>query len=398
MIARCKTPLCLDGRMLGEAGTGVATYARTLRAALSLLAEDPPLVLTDRQGTGITSRARHRPRLERWWRWLATRQDRPVDARKDGEGLVGRDLFRLAQRHFREHGTALRVRAGGEPAGIMHWTYPVPIVLEGWSNLYTIHDAIPFTHPALTPIDPERHRRLLGVIAEEAAAVLTVSADAAAGLRASGAVDPALVVNCGQAVLPAPMPGPLPAGLQVRGYFLVCGAVEPRKNIANLVAAWRASGTALPLVVAGPDGWQAQELAPLLGGEGIMRLPYLPAPVLSGLQSAAKALLFPSLAEGFGLPIVEAMALGTPVMTGAGGATAEVAADAALLVDPADVGAIAAGIARLDRDEGLRAQMVVRGRRRAAEFSLERFAERLQQVHRAVIVNGGAPLYRSREA
>lgn len=384
--------------MLREEGSGVATYARGLEQALALLGGEGPLVLRDRQQGSISEVARARPLPERWWRWMVTRTDRPVRASRHDDGWTAFDIFRRAQRHFREHGTLLRVRVpggSGSPTGIMHWTYPVPIVLEDWANIYTVHDAIPFTHPELTRVDPARHRRLLRRIDERAAAILTVSDDAARALADHGGMGSAPIVNAGLAV-PAPAAGePLPPGLVEGGYLLVCGAVEPRKNIARIVAAWRQSGTALPLVVAGPDGWGAEPLRQVLDDAGVMRLPLVPRATLAALQRGARALLFPSLAEGFGLPIIEAMACGTPVMTSRGGATGEAAGDAALLVDPLDVSAMAAGIVRLGSDEVLRDRLIAAGRARARHFSAERFAERLRAVHAGVIVNQRERLYRA---
>ena len=115
----------------------------------------------------------------------------------------------------------------------------------------------------------------------------------------------------------------------------------------------------------------------------------------SGVIAGARALLFPSLAEGFGLPIAEAMALGTPVMTSTGGATEEVARSAALLVDPLSLDAMARAIARLDNDAALRTSLAAAGRERARDFSLESFAERLQALHEGLIVKERDPLYRS---
>ena len=383
--------------MLREQGSGVATYAGGLQQALALAGGGPPLVVRDRQGGSVGEVARSRPLVERWRRWIVTQADRPVRVRPTGDELVAFDIFRRAHRHFRRHGSLLRLRAPESPAGIVHWTYPVPIVLEGWTNIYTVHDAIPFTHAELTTVDPDRHRRLLRAIAQRAAVILTVSDDAARAIADADAVGAAPIVNGGLAV-PAPEPaGALPAGLSEGGYLLVCGVVEPRKNVARLVAAWQASGTGLPLVVAGPDGWGAEALHPLLAQPGVIRFPLLPRGTLAAVQAGARALLFPSLAEGFGLPIIEAMACGTPVMTGAGGATGETAGGGALLVDPLDVAAMAAAIARLSVDQPLCDRLAEAGRTRARAFSPERFAERLAALHRSVIVNRGEPLYRAAE-
>jgi glycosyltransferase involved in cell wall biosynthesis len=179
-----------------------------------------------------------------------------------------------------------------------------------------------------------------------------------------------------------------------RGFYVAVGTIEKRKNIGRLIQAYLASGVKLPLVLAGPEGWQAEaELAPAKGyrigidkaagdGPGILSLGYVPAAAIQALLQNACALLFPSLAEGFGLPIVEAMAVGTPVMTSRGGATGEVAGDAALLIDPLNVTDMAAGIAALENNYPLWLSLADRGMRRARDFSAERYTERLADLYR----------------
>ena len=113
---------------------------------------------------------------------------------------------------------------------------------------------------------------------------------------------------------------------------------------------------------------------------GVWRAPWLERPALLELMRGARALLFATLAEGFGRPILEAMALGVPVLTSEGGATEEIAGGAALLADPLDTACLAAAIARLDRDAELRARLASAGRRRAASFAGEPM-RRLAEVY-----------------
>lgn len=363
-----KTPLCLDGRMLAAEATGVATYARTVCSALERVGA-PPLILDD------ATRGRFgRPegRVRRWRRWYEARGTGALRLEQEPEGFFARDVFALAQARFVQTGRLLRLRAPGPP-GVVHWTYPVAAMIEGWRNLYTIHDVIPLTHPELTHTDPGALRRRLDAILPHADGVVTVSEYSRGEIVRTLGVPPDRVVDAGLGVdLDGSGAGKLPIGLERDGYYLFHGTAEPRKNLPRIVAAWRASGIARPLVIAGPAGGETG-VTP-----GVVRLPYLPRAELTALIAGARALLFPSLAEGFGLPVAEAMALGAPVLTAAGGALEETAGGAALLVPPEDVGAIAAGIARLDRDDLLRSELRARGRKRAvAAFGMEAFARRL---------------------
>jgi glycosyltransferase involved in cell wall biosynthesis len=148
-----------------------------------------------------------------------------------------------------------------------------------------------------------------------------------------------------------------------RPYLLSVGTLEPRKNLARVVAAAERLGDDRVLAVAGPDGWgdgvpASTDRARLLG--------FVPDPDLRALYAGADAFVYPSLREGFGLPVAEAMAQGAPVVTSAGTSTEEVAGDAAILVDPTDTEAIAAGIEAAIAD---RERLAAAGRRRAAQLS-----------------------------
>ena len=297
-------------------------------------------------------------------------------------GFERHDLFRLGQAFFTMHGRLLPVHVPG-PAGIMHWTYPVPLRVVGWHNLYTVHDVIPLTSPTLSAIKPLRHRRLLDRIAASADKLVAVSATAAAEIVATLGLSAEQVIDCSQPVAVAdPDDKLLPAGLKAGQYLLVCGSVEPRKNIARIIAAYRKSGTELPLVIVGPDGWRSETVAQILAQTpGVVRLAWQSRAATVALLARARALVMPSLAEGFGLPVAEAMALGTPVVTSATGALAETAGDAALLIDPLDTDAIALAIARVTHDNELCHTLADAGRVRATRFSAEAFADRLGALY-----------------
>ncbi|WP_147454369.1 glycosyltransferase family 1 protein [Sphingomonas sp. PP-F2F-G114-C0414] len=362
-------PILTDARSL-NGGTGVSTYARGLAAALPHLTDQPLLL----KASTTNNRA---------VRWLNAVSPRTRPLVYDAMGsLSARDVFRNAHVHFSTWGRLLRL-SSDLPPGIAHWTYPVPLVLDGWINLYTVHDAIPLDAPELTSIDPRRHRAVLDRIQQEAARLVTVSDSARVSIVTALGCAPDFVVNAGQAVDVTDTPRmPIPAALRRKGYLLVVGSIEPRKNVAKLLAGYRASGTTLPLVLAGPDGWQAEPiLREIRATPGAVRLPYQTRGELLGLIEGARALLFPSLAEGFGLPVIEAMALGTAVMTSELGALAEVAGGAARLVNPHDITSMAAAIEELSRNDAMIDALGSAGLVRADAFTANRFVEGLRSLY-----------------
>lgn len=161
-------------------------------------------------------------------------------------------------------------------------------------------------------------------------------------------------------------------------YLFFLGTLQPRKNVARLVKAyahWREeTGNAeISLVLGGKPGW-LYDPAWIEGVPGVVQTGYIADADIAALYSGALAFVFPSLYEGFGFPVLEAMRCGTPVLCANTSSLPELVADAALLVDPLDVEAIAAGIARLVTDEGLRRELVDKGHRQEQQFTWHRAA------------------------
>ncbi len=177
-------------------------------------------------------------------------------------------------------------------------------------------------------------------------------------------------------------------------FVLSVGALEPRKNLARLIEAyagldpdWRDTS---PLVLVGDGGWKP---AAVFSGEWpdfARRLGKVDEADLVALYNAASAVAYPSLVEGFGLPVVEAMACGTPVLTSNVSSLAEVAGDAAVCVDPFDVAAIRNGLEALLGDRSLRSRCRRAGFLRAAEFSWERTADQVIGIYRDLASQPGA--------
>jgi glycosyltransferase involved in cell wall biosynthesis len=377
-------PLCLDGRMLKPGGTGISSYARLLSNAQA--------TLTDASFILMASRARI-PKLLAAASLLPAKTSAALPPAGASPGtLLSPDIFRRAYVHFSLYGRLMPLMPPFA-RGVMHWTYPVPMTMVGWANVYSVHDAIPLSSPHLTGISATRLRRTLTAIAKVADRIVTISESARADILAQKIFPPASVIDCG---IPVELPdrtegeGRLPDGLHEKGYFFFFGSIEPRKNIARLLQAYRASGTAMPLVIAGPDGWNsAAILREIARTHKVIRLPYQSADTIALLMTKARAVLFPSLAEGFGLPVVEAMARGTPVLTSSIPALIETAGGAALLVDPLDATAIANGITRLATDDALVERLIRSGTNRVLDFPPTLFTRRIADVYRAIVAERG---------
>ena len=235
----------------------------------------------------------------------------------------------------------------------------VPVVV-------TLHDLAVLRHPKTFNRWTRSYSRiLLPRIVEAATRVIAVSSfTAAEAVELLGVDEEKLRVVPHGVESPFEVEGQAATGT----YALAVGTVEPRKNLPRAVEAAQQAG--IELRVVGPEGW---------GDVGVQSLGFVSDEVLAALYRGAQCLVFPSLYEGFGLPVLEAMACGTPVVTSNFGATAEVAGDAAVLVDPYDVDGIAAGIqeARRRRDE-LRAK----GLERVRGFSWDEAASRTLEVYR----------------
>jgi glycosyltransferase involved in cell wall biosynthesis len=196
----------------------------------------------------------------------------------------------------------------------------------------------------------------------------------------------------------APLPSEDPRLHEIRkryaltgDYLLTVGAIEPRKNLVRLLHAVRVLRSAnarlreLQLVHVGPMGWHALEVPRAVSELGLADhvrfLGYVPDDDLSVLYQLARASVYPSLFEGFGFPVLEAMASGCPVVTGNCSSLPEVAGDAAVLVDPTSVESIAEGVRRAWEDDELRRQLRDRGLKRAAQFTWNATARETMRLY-----------------
>ncbi|MGB3739309.1 MAG: glycosyltransferase family 1 protein, partial [Pontixanthobacter sp.] len=317
------------------------------------------------------------------------------------------DVFKRSQSAFKLWGSLSRVKLPRRP-DLVHWTYPVPLTVRKVPNIYTLHDLVPLRLPYTTLDNKKTYLKMLQELAKTAAHFVTVSECSRRDLIDILGLPPDQVTNTYQSVeIPAKYrdkPDEQVArevegatGVGYRDYYLFWGSIEPKKNIGRMIEGYLASGVDAPLVIVGAQAWKSDEELRLLNDENIrylsmidntirtrkriIQLSYAPFSLLVSLIRGAKAALFPSLYEGFGLPALEAMALGTPVICSNTSSLPEVAGDAALMIDPYDTGALAGAIRTMDADADLRDEYRRRGIAQAAEYSPENYRMRLKGVY-----------------
>ncbi|MFR9731036.1 glycosyltransferase family 4 protein [Saccharopolyspora sp. MS10] len=264
---------------------------------------------------------------------------------------------------------------------------------RGRGLVVTVHDTVPWTHPhTLTPRGAAWHRRVIARAAREADA-LVVPTEAVAADLANRIPLRAPVRVVGEGVSPALLAEPDPdhartvaAALPPR-FLLVLGTLEPRKGHAHLVEALaRPDAPPLPLLVVGEPGWGDVDPARLAAEHGlppgrVRVLRSVGDAELAVLLRQATALVVPSLAEGFGLPVLEAMAVGTPVVHSDAPALVEVAGGAGLTVRRADPRALARALRIVVEDPDQRARLAEAGPRRAERYGWHRAAEEVWRAH-----------------
>lgn len=317
--------------------------------------------------------------------------------------FVARNLFVNARRYFSWTGRFADLEFETSP-DILHCTYQLPIRAKGACNVYTIHDLVPLRLPFTTLDDKRQTYRMLRKIGAEADHIVTVSEHSKRDIIELLGVDEKRVTNTYEAVeFPREFverPDEVVAeqlrgsfGLIPKNYLLFYGALEPKKNVRRLIDAFMLSAIDIPLVITGAVGWgnkaeakwlkdmREEERARPHESRRIHHFEYVSVPMLVTLIRGARAVLFPSLYEGFGLPVLEAMRLGTPVVTSRTSSLPEIAGDAALYVNPYETDDITRAIKTISADADLREELVRRGRAQAELFSVERYRQRVAALY-----------------
>jgi glycosyltransferase involved in cell wall biosynthesis len=339
-------PVALDATYsIGEVLSGVGLYSREILFGLA--------------------RAHPGARFDFWYRshryWRARGEALPPNARRR---LLAGPLAPRRARLF--HGLNQRL-PGALPA----------------RSVATFHDLFVLTGEYSTADFRRRFAAQARDAARRADAVIAVSAFTGGQVVDLLGVEPAkvTVVHHGVRRLLLPL-------LPRENVILNVGAIQKRKNIARLVEAFETLPADWRLVLAGSDGYGAAEIhARIAASPARTRIEvpgYISPADLAAWYARARIFAFPSLDEGFGMPVLEAMAAGIPVVTSNRSALPEVAGDAALLVDPADTAALAAALQRLAGDEILRAGLARRGAQRAKEFTWENAVETTWRVYESL--------------
>ncbi|WP_298334783.1 glycosyltransferase family 1 protein [uncultured Erythrobacter sp.] len=420
--------ILIDGYNLAMAkGTGIATYARNLCEEVSGLGHEVSVLYGERIAEDDDPLLREisffdpielpKGKLRRIARAIRSGARSPFDLTPrelDLSGSVvpnafagrfptckrifnGEDLFHRANAGFAIGRGFSKVYMPGT-VDLAHWTYPLPIEVKGAPNIYTMHDLVPLRLPYTTLDNKRAYLKLVRQIASRADHIVTVSECSKRDIMELLDVPEDRVTNTYQSVeLPEDalkfsdeeVARIVEGGFDVgyKDYFLFWGSIEPKKNLHRMIEGYLASGVETPLVIVGARAWRSEEELRLVKDSGkhgksrIIQLSYCPQGTLINLIRGAKAALFPSLYEGFGLPALEAMTLGTPVIGSNTGSLPEVIGDAGLQVDPYHSKAIAQAFSQMDSDSGLRNELTVRGATRAELFSPSAHRKRLDALY-----------------
>jgi len=402
-------------------GTGIKTYTLLLEKALAALGAKTsvlfgrPLAETKDQllrevlfydnHVSKKSRLGHYMLLGRSWIDAGLNRGPEIfDIPKDGvvilpelsrlksDVLNGDRLFELAFRRSVSFGRYLDIKLP-KAVDVFHPTYPIPVRVKAAKKVVTIHDVIPLKLPYATLDNKVETLRRHRIAVEEADLIFTVSEHSKRDIIHLLDADPEKVVVTHQPSRFKPLEAwetddkaKALARLELppKGYMLFVGAIEPKKNLGRLLRAYVEADVDIPLVVAGPRAWMwTEEIGWFLKVEDpritrkVKFLDHISADDLRFVYAGANGLMFPSLYEGYGLPLVEAMTFGLPIMTSQVSSMPEVCGDAALYVDPFDVRDMRLKIEQLAGDNAARTVLSHAGLARSSYLTAENFAQQI---------------------
>jgi len=286
----------------------------------------------------------------------------------------------------------------------------IPLSGGPWRTIITVHDLDFIRHPDRLTVEAQRYYGQLAAAVHTADAIIAVSHATRDDLVSLLGVNPEAITVVHEAADPLfRPPAERDATMGARGdaalashYFLMVGTIEPRKNHDMLLDAYaayrRTTADPAALVVAGAEGWHAAAtIARLKTEPGVVWLGSAASTALLPLYHGATALAMPSWDEGFGLPVIEAMASGTPVIVSTARALIEVAGGAALVAAPDDERAWSQAMTTLDSDAARRAELRAAGYQRVAQFSWARAARETVAVYERALARPRGTIGRRRE-
>jgi len=405
---------------------GVSAGASVLRVGLSTTTAEPGLTGGRLDGIGVYSAAllRHLPQAGCEVRPLSFAPPGRADLLSVGRALplsfplatLGDLILPSSARLYVKEGVP--VAPGGArqpnapppgPVDLFHAT-DYRIVRMDCPVVATLHDALTIAHPEWCSPRWRKLKNWLQIrAAQKADHVIAVSQYAVRELVECFGVDEKRISVVHNGVDPAWFDAPSAEARDATleqhqlkpGYFLFVGTLQPRKNVARVLQAYLTLPPVLrsarQLVIVGAPGWRSEELVRQISaakqqGENVVWLSGLTdTEQLRHLYAGAGALVFPSLYEGFGIPVLEAFASGVPVVTSNTTSLPEVSQGAALEIDPLDVGELAAAMTTIVRDDAVRARCIAAGRRRALQLTWDETARRTAAVYRTVL--SSAPSY-----
>ena len=419
-----KTRVLVDSQNLAlPYGTGIKTYGLTLLRAIRMLGAEPDLLASARwHSDPLVTRAQLydeqlKPTegvtafFELWRNRLGRVKTAEYLPPPDKTWKVPKDLFPYGYGcsilpHVFEYARwvhewhSLPARFSTRKSyDIWHATTPMLLRAEGMRAVTTIHDLIPLLQPQTCPADRATFAEQVRFAIKESRVIATVSENTKHDLQSHFDIPEGKIVVTYQPSFHENWAGTQrqregilrELDLQPQKYILFVGNIEPKKNIRRLLRAYLTLDTDLPLVIVGRKAWMWKEdLAALLphvrgAARKVRLLGYVPSENLPYLYESAYCFAFPSLCEGFGLPPLEAMTLGCPVVCSRIPSLMEVGGDAVEYVEPYDVESIAQGLERLLNDRNHRDQLAARGRKQALRFSFDNYVGKIRQLYQKAL-------------
>ena len=309
------------------------------------------------------------------------------------------NCYRIANNVYKKINLTTRINID-KRIDVWHATYPLPIKINRAKKITTIHDLIPLKLPYTTLDDKKFFFNAIKNAIKDSELIITVSENTKKDILDCFSVDADKIFVTHQAVVNHSFPILEDVMLRVlkrfrlkyKKYILFVGAIEPKKNIKKLIDAFSGLDTDMQLVIVGKKGWLWEaEIGTLEATFGkafyrkVKLLEYVQKRDLTYLYKGAFCFVFPSLYEGFGLPPLEAMMLGCPVITSNTSSLPEVCGDAALYVDPYSVESIREGIEKLINDSQLQIKLSNAGKERVKFFSMENYIYKLNAAYSKIM-------------